>query len=114
MLIPKKSLSSLFLNQPLFGQYSSQHPPQKKMRASNLPILIEGIIFSDNPMESSVILKIQNKTSKNYHMGDRLLGATIQQITPDGIILMHNGSLERLNLPKNELLFESIDPALGT
>jgi hypothetical protein len=111
--IKTKTATIVFLKTPLFGQDLSKELNHEDIKPSMLNIKIEGVIFSTNESESSAILKTEHDPAQTYHVGDTILGAMIKQITPEGILLMRNGTLERLNLPKNELIFEPIDSDSG-
>lgn len=69
---------------------------------------IVGIMFDDNEEYSQVIIKVGGGPEKVYSIGDSLPGgAIIKRISPDAIVVLHNGALESLSLPKNELIFEA-------
>lgn len=97
------SQSSIF-RQPLFGRYIVL--PLNEPKPSNLAIQLVGIIYTGNEKSDHVLVQIDNG-GQIYHIDDTLPGgAILKKITPTGILVLYNGSLESLSLPKNELLFD--------
>ena len=49
-----------------------------------------------------------------FRVGDTIPGdAVIKRIMPDGVLLMREGVMESLSLPKNELIFEPPPKPMG-
>lgn len=91
------SLISQASQTPLFGLYI----PKRLIKESMLNLLIVGILLSNNPSESVVILKTPSGQERPYKVGDKVSdNAQIKQITAEGILLEYQGTLERLELPK--------------
>ncbi len=89
----------------LFGTYI---PEDDEGAFENTPLNISiiGIVYSPDGHHSEVMLEISGEEHV-YREGDKLPGgARIKRITPDGVLLLRQGKVERLNLPKHELNFE--------
>lgn len=95
------------LRWPLFGEYLPKQFGDMQVKRSTLDLQVVGILYSTHAEDSQVILRTASGTEQPYKVGDTLLGgATIKQILADGVLVMHNGELESLSLPKNKLIFE--------
>lgn len=91
----------------LFGDYVPANLSDTEIKKSMLDVEVVGIMFSDKEKDSQVIIRANNGEEKYYVVGDTLPGgAVIKHISTQGVVVLHNGSLESLSLPKNELLFE--------
>lgn len=91
----------------LFGAYVPTNLSEADIKQSLLDVEIVGIMFSENGRDSQVIIHTADGEEKFYLVGDTLPGgAIIKRISQKGIVVLHNGALESLSLPKNELLFE--------
>lgn len=103
------------LQTPFFGEYMPADLKDVSIKKSMLNLEIVGIIFSHNEQDSHVILRTAAGTESAFHVGDLLPGGvTIKRITADGVLVGHNGELESLSLPKNELIFEpAAKPLIG-
>ena len=103
------------LQTPFFGEYMPADLKDVSIKKSMLNLEIVGIIFSHNGQDSHVILRTASGTESAFHVGDALPGGvTIKRITADGVLVGHNGELESLSLPKNELIFEpAAKPLIG-
>ena len=52
------------------------------------------------------MLELPDHQVKSFGVGDSLPGGgVIKRITPEGILIMREGVIESLSLPKNELFF---------
>jgi len=93
----------------IFGAYVPADITTANIKQTMLNLELAGILFADQLEYSQVIIRTAGGEERNYRMGDSLPGgAEIKRILPDGILLQHNGSLERLNLPKNDILFQPV------
>ncbi|KTC98835.1 type II secretion system protein N [Legionella erythra] len=91
---------------PLFGDYVPVSMDET-IKQSMLDVDLVGIMYSTAPEDSQVLLRSGGGEEKSYRVGDTLPGgAVIKRIGQDGIVVLHNGTLESLSLPKNELRFE--------
>ncbi|KTC97501.1 general secretion pathway protein C [Legionella geestiana] len=91
----------------LFGEYMPLNLNDATVRQSTLDAEVAGILFSNNTELSQVILRFSDGLEQSFRVGDKLPGgAVIRRITADGILVWHNGALESLSLPKNNLTFE--------
>ncbi len=102
--IPLNTHAPLF-NKPLFGIYQPIID-EKDIKQSMLSLQIVGIMYSELVSQSQVVLKSADGDEQTYVIGDTLPGgAVIKKITANGIVVLYNGELQRLTLPKNELIF---------
>ena len=86
---------------PLFGIYES---PADALNQAHTNFKIVGLFFSENPEESHVILRNTQGKEISYKVNAILdHGIVIKHILKDAIIIMHNGTLERLDLPRHTL-----------
>lgn len=95
---------SILFSSPLFGDYV---PPlaEANIKESTLNVEIVGIMYSLNAEESQVLIEEEN-SEHIYTVGDTLPGgAVIKRIDENEIVVLYNGSLESLSLPKNNLIF---------
>lgn len=90
-----------------FGDYVPKNIIDGNIRQSMLDLTVVGIVFSTDERESYVILRAAAGRERTFKVGDNVPGgAMIKRITADGVLVLRNGVLERLSLPKNELIFE--------
>ena len=105
---------SLTIPHPLFGEYVPSNLDAAGVRQSMLNIKVIGILFAANESESQVILQKENGQEHFFRVGDELPGGgVIKRITRDGVLVLREGELERLNLPIDELNFEASSPPLS-
>lgn len=102
------SASSQLFTTALFGVYVPVNLSDSDIKESMLDVQVVGIMYSSKNSESQVVLKVAGGKEKNYVVGDSLAGgAIIKRITKEGVVVLHNGVLESLNLPKNKLIFDA-------
>ncbi|KTC78073.1 type II secretion system protein N [Legionella brunensis] len=102
-----RSNSPLF-TVPLFGDYVPANLDDAEIKQSMLDVEVVGIMFDSKKEHSQVIIRAGGGQEKIYSIGDSLPGgAVIKRISANGVVVLHNGVLESLSLPKNELLFEA-------
>lgn len=88
---------------PLFGNFVS---PTHAIKKSTLQVQLVGIMHSVDSTKSQVLIRLADSQQQFYHNGDLIMrGATIKQIYADHVIILYNGSLERLVLPDEQLHF---------
>ncbi|KTD62820.1 type II secretion system protein N [Legionella shakespearei] len=105
----KQDLFSDILNAPLFGVYVPNDLNEDNVKKSMLDVTLVGIMFDDNIEESQVIIRSASGDEKTYKIGDKIPGgALIKRIMAGGVLVEHNGALESLSLPKNDLTFEPV------
>ena len=95
-------------NEPLelFGIYISSVDNGASIKKSMLNFKVVGTLFSDNSLASQVIIQLPSKKEHLFQEGDLLPGGIeLKQITSDYIVVLHDGVLERINLPKQTLNF---------
>lgn len=103
---PIRADSPLFITD-LFGDYIPINLAQAEIKQSMLDVKIVGIMFSGEEKNSQVVLQVAGGKEEYYVIGDTLPGgAVIKRISPEGVVVLHNGVLESLSLPKNQLLFD--------
>ena len=111
--LASQSLIQKQLSQPLFGDYLPARVNDLNVKPSNLNISLVGVLFSAHPEESQMLIALADGQALIYHQGELMPGEVkIKKITPDGVVLEHDGELESLSLPKNELQFEAPAKAL--
>lgn len=89
---------------PYFGQYLPEDG--KGIQQTNLDFVLVGVLYSENPKNSQVIVRQSNQEEKSYHVDDTLPGgAVIKKITENSVIILYDGKLQRLSLPKDSLIF---------
>lgn len=94
----------------LFGLYATHG---EIIAMAHLEEAIVGLLFSENPKQSQVILRAENGFDKIYHEGDILKsGITIYAIRPTGIILSNHGEFEKLEMVKTEIHFDEVPEPL--
>ncbi|STX51240.1 general secretion pathway protein C [Legionella busanensis] len=97
--------NSLIFTKPLFGNYIPVIN-EVDIKESTLDVELVGIMFSPNSGDSQVIIKDTAGEERTYIVGDTLPGgAVVKRINENGVVVLYNGSLESLGLPKIELLF---------
>lgn len=98
------------LTWPLFGEYVPKQFGDMGIKQSKLDLEVVGILYSPRAKDSQVIVRTSMGEEKLFNIGDTLPGnAVIKGISPDAVLVMYHGGLERLSLPKRALTFE---PAL--
>ena len=78
---------------------------QINLVASSLPLIVQGIIFSGNPLTGLAMIKNKNKSSiKSYTVGDEVMnGAKVAKIYESRVILERNGGFEYIDIERFEL-----------
>ncbi len=105
----KPSTMQKTLSIPIFGDYLPKALVDLNVKPSGLDLFLVGIVFSPNTQESQAIISVPGSSTQTFSVGNSVPGgAKIKQITPDGVLLEHEGELESLSLPKNALIFESL------
>ena len=103
----KQDSLKILLTSTMFGEYVPSNLNEPYVKKSMLDVSVSGVMFSDKPGESQVIIRSSNGQEKTYKVGDSLPGGVvIKRITADGVLVEHGGVLESLSLPKNDLIFE--------
>jgi general secretion pathway protein C len=91
----------------LFGNYISPDMSTANVQESKLKLELVGILYSEKKEDSQVIIRSADGEEQHYKIGDKIPGnVIIKQIMADGVFVEHNGVLESLKLPENELTFE--------
>jgi len=97
------------LNSSLFGVYVPNDLSDDNVKKSMLNVTVVGILLADKTEDSQVIIRSAGGDEKTYNVGDKIPGGVlIKRIMAGGVLVEHNGSLESLSLPKNDLTFEPI------
>lgn len=84
---------------------SSSETSQDKLVPSSLPLIVQGIIFSGDPLTGLAMIKNKNKSSiKSYVVGDEVLNrAKVAKIYESRVILEKDGRFEYIDIEKFEL-----------
>lgn len=104
---------SLGLSTPFFGAYLPHRILDASIQESALNLEVVGILCSDNPIDSYVILRIGAEQKAFREQSVLPGGAVIKRITLDQVVIERRGVLESIHLPKNELIFEPQPKALN-
>ena len=67
---------------------------------TNLQLTLNGVFAAGKSDGYAIISEGARDNQKLYHIGDKVAGATLQQVLPDHVILMRNGQYETLRFPK--------------
>ena len=95
------------INRSFFGDYVPTNLNDAGVKESMLDLTLVGIMFGTTEKASHVIIRSSGGHEQPFSVGDSLPGgAVIKRITPDGVLVMRNGTLESLSLPKDALTFE--------
>jgi general secretion pathway protein C len=90
----------------LFGVYVPVN--LSDIKKSQLDLKVVGILYSPILEDSAVMIAATGTLEHSYKVGDTLPGgATIKKISASNVIILHNGALESLSLPKNPLHLEA-------
>lgn len=101
-----KNMIKSSLEVDVFGKYVPKHFGEVNIKPSILNVKVIGILFSEDKINSEVVLRGENSAENIFKIGDVIPGgAKILRIYKDGIVIDCNGVTERLNLPKEELIF---------
>ncbi len=99
--------SALFMKS-LFGDYVPVNLAGAEIKQSMLAVEIVGIMCADKEGESHAVIRTGTEIEKTYMVGDSLSDdAVIKRILPQSVVILHEGILESLSLPKNALSFET-------
>ncbi|MCH9689896.1 MAG: general secretion pathway protein GspC [Gammaproteobacteria bacterium] len=109
----KALIKSSAVTVPLFGDYVPNDVEGAGVERSSLDVSVVGILFASDENASHVMLALPGGEVKSFGVGDKLPGgAVIKRITSEGVLLLYQGRMESLILPKNELLFSPPSPVL--
>ena len=102
---PQREQLSTGLKVAFFGDYVPTNLNEAGVKQSMLDLKVVGIMFSENDEASHVIIQMAAGRERTFKVGDSLPGGgIIKRITPDGVLIGRNGSLESLSLPKKALI----------
>ncbi len=108
-LVVKKEKIAEALDTELFGIYIPPQEQSAEIKPSTLNLVLIGIMHSSNPDDSLAIIKGSNGQEEGYQEGDSIENEVVlESIHPEWVIVNHNGALERLALPQDELIFEPL------
>lgn len=109
----KQAVTHASLNTALFGEYVPQQLNDAGVKASLLNLTVVGVMFVEGKGASHVIIRTAGGHEQTFREGDTLPGgAVIKRITQDGVLILRQGVLEGLSLPKSNLIFEGPVKAL--
>lgn len=102
------------LGVPLFGRYAEVDVSQE-LHQSMLDLQLIGIMYSAQAKQSQALIRTASGEEQGYGVGDELPGgAVIKQIELDHVLIVYQGEVEVLNLPKTNLQFEPVSQPLIT
>ncbi len=84
---------------------------------SNIPLTLQGISYvGDNKLNTAIITSTNTNTAKTYHQGDTIpYGATIIAILPNQVNIKHNGQMERMIIPQQNIQeTQNVPPSLSS
>jgi len=89
----------------LFGQAKVQAGPAPvDAPDTRLNLTLRGILFNPTASFARAIIAAPGREDQQFRVGDQVPGgATINQILPDRVMLLHNGRHETLRLPEERL-----------
>ena len=91
---------------PIFGKYVPQDIDAAGVKQSNIDVTIVGIMYASDD-NSQVLLHFPDGYDHVLRVGDVIPGGgIIKRIAEEGILVLHNGVLERLSFPKDSLDFD--------
>jgi general secretion pathway protein C len=80
---------------PLFGEFVPNYLKATDVKESTLNLQVVGVLYSPNEKIAQVIIRTASGVEHTYKIGDTLSGgAVIKRITPDGVLVNHDGVLE--------------------
>tara|TARA_Y100000588_G_C14226190_1_gene913236 strand:- start:1458 stop:1982 length:525 start_codon:yes stop_codon:yes gene_type:complete len=95
-------------NLSIFGDYISDDMSGDDIKKTVANLKLVGIMYSAQEENSMAMIQTESGQEKMFHVGDQISdGIYIRRITPGGIVLSRDGRLEKLNLPKDEINFET-------
>jgi general secretion pathway protein C len=107
---------SPLLNRRWFGQLPSNPIKNVQLPETALNLTLQGILYSDDPQQTKVIIMGAEKKGETYRLGQTIQGAILQEIFTDRVILQRNGNQETLKLKKETTSSESssqVSPAVS-
>ena len=112
-IVPQTSKNA-GLNMAFFGDYVPNSLSEADVKQSMLNLAVVGIIYGSGDHGSYVLIRADKGREQTFEEGDTLPGAAvIKRITPEGVLILRNGALESLSLPKQTLTFEPPAKPLG-
>ncbi len=90
------------VSQHLFGKVDVVQTASKvpvNAPTTNLQLTLNGVFAAGKSDGYAIITEGARDNQKLYHIGDKVAGATLQQVMPDHVILMRNGQYETLRFP---------------
>lgn len=94
---------------PLFGEYVPKNLNAADVQESMINFKVVGILYAEREEDSEVILQKPSGQEHFYHVGDKLPDdSLIKRITTEGVLILREGKLERLSLPKEGLQFDTV------
>ncbi len=92
---------------PLFGKYIPDGSLSQTTPKTLLNLNLLGVLLAKPQNISQAIIQISSGRENVYHLNDVIPGgAKIIRIDSDKVLLLQNGRIEKLSLPKSPLRFE--------
>ncbi len=90
----------------LFGQYVPVNLGAKHIPTTILNLRLVGILKATPNQASQAVIDMGNRNEQVYRLNDLLPGhAKIIRIFNNSILILRNGQVERLSLPKHRIIF---------
>jgi len=100
-------ISDVRISASIFGEYVPKNIQAAGVKASDLNVVIVGIMYAEDASDSQVLIRLSDGYDHIFHVGDALPdGGIIKRIAEDGVLVLRKGVMERLSLPRDELTFE--------
>lgn len=92
-----------------FGEYIPSDMRASNIKKSMLNVKLVGIFYAANLDESEVLIESAGGDVRVYRLNHKIPGgAVLKSIMFDAVLVEREGELERLSLPKQELMFEPV------
>jgi len=96
----------------LFGSAAALRAEVRSAPATQLRLSLHGTLAEADPKAGLAMIADDSGSERAYRAGDPLPGgATLEEIYPDRVILLHEGASETLNLPVDQSPAGSVAPA---
>jgi len=94
---------NVIVSRHLFGKVDAVQAASKvpvNAPTTNLQLTLNGVFAAGKSDGYAIISEGARDKQKLYHIGDKVAGATLQQVLPDHVVLMRNGQYETLRFPQ--------------
>lgn len=96
-----------------FGEFLPDNLNNESIKKSMLNLKLVGTMEAYPEKYSQVILALPGGKEKIFSLGDKIPGgAKIVKILTDGVLILRNGQVERISMPKLGVKFEPVPRSL--